>query len=152
MRPDDGVNSWHGPYRIVELTNTGLTCVKVYYPQEGKLHVHQSRVCVCLQELDFTGTEGREKALNVHQSETIACCSLVLRTTPYHSAMGRQIRPTADRDLRTITLVPLTRREIVRHWQTLKVRPEQETTPRVFKRPQLEESWWIADQKNRSLL
>ena len=41
---------WHGPYRIVELTNTGVTCVKVYYPQEGKLHVHQSRVCVCPQE------------------------------------------------------------------------------------------------------
>ena len=24
--------------------------MKVYYPQEGKLHVHQSRVCVCPQE------------------------------------------------------------------------------------------------------
>ena len=37
---------WHGPYRIVELTSTGVTCVKVYYPQEAKLHIHQTRVCI----------------------------------------------------------------------------------------------------------
>ena len=67
--------------------------------------------------LDFTGTEGREKALDVHQSGSIACCSLVLRTTPHHSAIGRQIRPTT---VRTITLSPLTRRAIIRRCQTLK--------------------------------
>ena len=38
---------WHGPYRIVGLTSTGVTCVKVYFPQEGKLRVHQTRVCEC---------------------------------------------------------------------------------------------------------
>ena len=38
---------WHGPYRVIELSDPDVTCVKVYYPQEGKLCVHQSRVCVC---------------------------------------------------------------------------------------------------------
>ena len=41
---------WHGPYRVVEVSTTGVTCTKVYFPQEVKLHVHQSRVCVCPQE------------------------------------------------------------------------------------------------------
>ena len=41
---------WHGPYRIVQVTGTGVMCTKVYYPQEGELHVHQSRVCLCPHE------------------------------------------------------------------------------------------------------
>ena len=39
--------------------------------------------------------------------------------------MGRQIGLTTDSNLRTITLVPLARRAIVRHCQTLKVGPEK---------------------------
>ena len=38
---------WHGPYRVTELSNTGAVCMKVYFPQDGSVRVHQSRVCAC---------------------------------------------------------------------------------------------------------
>ena len=38
---------WHGPYRITEKTDPDVTCVKVYHPQDGPIHIHQSRVCPC---------------------------------------------------------------------------------------------------------
>ena len=37
---------WHG---VTEVSNTGVVCIKVYFPEERKLHVHQSRVCSCPQ-------------------------------------------------------------------------------------------------------
>lgn len=36
---------WHGPYRVLSKKDPNLTCGKVYFPQHGVLHVHQSRVC-----------------------------------------------------------------------------------------------------------
>ena len=44
---------WHGPYRIIECRYPDVTVIKVYaHPlQDGKLHVHQSRVVPCLPEL-----------------------------------------------------------------------------------------------------
>ena len=38
---------WHGPYRVISMNDTNLTCTKVYFPQHGELNVHQSRVCPC---------------------------------------------------------------------------------------------------------
>ena len=38
---------WHGSYRIVRKQDPDVTVVKVYYPQHGETHVHQSRVCAC---------------------------------------------------------------------------------------------------------
>ena len=34
---------WHGPYRILDKSDPDVTCIKVYYPQDGPVHVHQSR-------------------------------------------------------------------------------------------------------------
>ena len=38
---------WHGPYRITEANNPDVTVVKVYFPEEGTIQVHQNRVCPC---------------------------------------------------------------------------------------------------------
>ena len=38
---------WHGPYRINDLDDTGVTAAKVYFPQDGTIRVHQSRVTSC---------------------------------------------------------------------------------------------------------
>ena len=38
---------WYRPYRITELSDTGVTAVKVYSPQDGAIQVHASRVSRC---------------------------------------------------------------------------------------------------------
>ena len=38
---------WHGPYRIIAKNDPDVTMVKVYFPEEGQIQVHQSRVCSC---------------------------------------------------------------------------------------------------------
>ena len=42
---------WHGPYRVVERSDPDLSVLKVYYPQEGTIQVHQERICFCPPEL-----------------------------------------------------------------------------------------------------
>ena len=41
---------WHGPYRILDKSDPDVTCIKVYYPQDGPVHVHQSRNSRCPEE------------------------------------------------------------------------------------------------------
>ena len=41
---------WHGPYRILDKSDPNVTCIKVYYPQDGPVHVHQSRISRCPEE------------------------------------------------------------------------------------------------------
>ena len=38
---------WHGPYRVVACNDPDLTVVKVYFPEDGSIQIHQSRVSVC---------------------------------------------------------------------------------------------------------
>ena len=38
---------WHGPYRIISTTPTGVVAEKVYAPQNGTIQVHLSRVSSC---------------------------------------------------------------------------------------------------------
>lgn len=38
---------WHGPYRVVSCNETNVTAVKVYFPQEDPIQVHQLRVKPC---------------------------------------------------------------------------------------------------------
>ena len=38
---------WHGPYRVRDSSDTGVTAVKVYFPDEAPIQVHQSRVSRC---------------------------------------------------------------------------------------------------------
>ena len=38
---------WHGPYRVINSSDTGVTAVKVYFPDEPCIQVHQSRVSRC---------------------------------------------------------------------------------------------------------
>jgi len=42
---------WHGPYRILSHKDPDVTAVKVYFPNEGQIQVHQQRVCQCPPEL-----------------------------------------------------------------------------------------------------
>ena len=35
---------WHGPYRILDVTDTNVTVEKVYRTKDDKIHVHKSRV------------------------------------------------------------------------------------------------------------
>jgi len=38
---------WHGPYRITQRNDPDVTAVKVFFPDEGSIQVHQTRVCPC---------------------------------------------------------------------------------------------------------
>jgi hypothetical protein len=38
---------WHGPYRILSIDGPDVTVVKVYFPGESQIQVHQSRVSLC---------------------------------------------------------------------------------------------------------
>ena len=38
---------WHGPYRVTQINDPDVTVVKVYFPEEGLLQVHQLRICQC---------------------------------------------------------------------------------------------------------
>ena len=38
---------WHGPYHITHRNDPDVTAVKVFFPDEGSIQVHQSRVCHC---------------------------------------------------------------------------------------------------------
>ncbi len=38
---------WHGPYRVVSVTNPDVCVVKVYFPEDGEIRIHQSRVKPC---------------------------------------------------------------------------------------------------------
>ena len=44
---------WHGPYRVVSVADPDVCASKVFFPQEGAIQVHQSRVKVCPP--DFQG-------------------------------------------------------------------------------------------------
>ena len=54
---------WHGPYRITALNGPDVSISKVYYPQEGGIQVHLSRVKPCPPNFPagFFGTGGREE-------------------------------------------------------------------------------------------
>ena len=36
---------WHGPYRIIQRNDPDVTAVKVYFPDETQIQVHQNRAC-----------------------------------------------------------------------------------------------------------
>ena len=38
---------WHGPYRVTAADNTNITALKVYFPKEDCIRVHQNRVKPC---------------------------------------------------------------------------------------------------------
>ena len=123
--------------------------MRVYYPQEGKLHVHQSRVCVCPQEFPagFYWYGGKRKGHGRPPKwvNRLLQSGSADNTPPLSNRAPDQTNDSEDDHFSA------SHKE--GNYQTLpntqKVRPEQETTPRMFKRPQ---SWWIADQKNRSLM
>lgn len=60
---------WHGPYRIAMLTDTDITALNIYFPEDGYIKVHQSQVFPVL--LGFQqGTIGmveRNRVQTVHQ-------------------------------------------------------------------------------------
>ena len=37
----------HGPYRVTQRNDPNITAVKVFFPDEGSIQVHQLRVCQC---------------------------------------------------------------------------------------------------------
>ena len=38
---------WHGPYRVVSVQDPDVCAAKVYFPEDGVIRVHQSRVKPC---------------------------------------------------------------------------------------------------------
>jgi len=42
---------WHGPYRITQRNDPDVTAVKVYFPDETPLQVHQTQVCPAPSQL-----------------------------------------------------------------------------------------------------
>ena len=41
---------WHGPYRVVSHENPDVTVVKIYFPQETHIQIHQTRVTPCPED------------------------------------------------------------------------------------------------------
>ena len=41
---------WHGPYRIIQKTKTGIIAVPIHFPESGSIQVHSSRVTPCPPE------------------------------------------------------------------------------------------------------
>ena len=41
---------WHGPYRVTSINDPDATVVKVYFPQDGAIQVHLTRVKPCPME------------------------------------------------------------------------------------------------------
>ena len=39
--------SWHGPYRTVSRDDPNVTVIKMYFPEDLQIQVHQSRVQMC---------------------------------------------------------------------------------------------------------
>jgi len=61
---------WHGPYRVTGINSPDISVVKVYYPQDKQITVHQSRVkyCPAAFPAGFYWYGGRQKGLgNVPQ-------------------------------------------------------------------------------------
>ena len=54
---------WHGPYRVVAVANPDVQVSKVYFPEDGTIYVHQSRVRGCPPEFPggfyWYGVRGR---------------------------------------------------------------------------------------------
>ena len=38
---------WHGPYRIITMTDTDITAIRIYFPEDDSIKVHQGRVTKC---------------------------------------------------------------------------------------------------------
>ena len=38
---------WHGPYRVTSVNDPDLSSIKVYFPQDQAIRVHQSRIKTC---------------------------------------------------------------------------------------------------------
>lgn len=55
---------WHGPYRVTRRDDPDITVVKVHFPEDGVIQVHQSRVCPCPPQLPagFYWYGGRKKS------------------------------------------------------------------------------------------
>jgi len=56
---------WHGPYRITSCDDPDITAVKVFFPTDPFIQVHQSRVIKCPPTFlqTFTGMEERGQSL-----------------------------------------------------------------------------------------
>ena len=39
---------WHGPYRIITMTDKDITAIRIYFPKDGSIKVHQGQVTKCL--------------------------------------------------------------------------------------------------------
>ena len=61
---------WHGPYRVTERNDPDITVVKVYFPEEGGIQIHQSRVCLCPPKLPagfyWYGVEDKERVQDAY--------------------------------------------------------------------------------------
>ena len=53
---------WHGPYRVVAKRDPDVEVSKVYFPQEGNIQIHQSRVKSCSPGFPSGYTTGMELA------------------------------------------------------------------------------------------
>ena len=42
---------WHGPYRVTQINDPDITVVKVFFPDDGPIQVHQTRACLCPEQL-----------------------------------------------------------------------------------------------------
>ena len=42
---------WHGPFRVIACDDPDITVVKVYFPQDKSIQVHQSRVTPCPEDM-----------------------------------------------------------------------------------------------------
>lgn len=102
---------WHGPYRVISSNATNVTAVKVYFPREDPIQVHQMRVKPCPQGFPagfyWYGNKrkgpGRpprwvERALTDPTTVTVEASSAESVHTPAGEGLGGPILDTAPDD------------------------------------------------------
>ena len=85
---------WHGPYRVVENREADIVAVKVYFPEEKQIQVHQSRVCRCSCRFPagyyWYGGNRRGPGRPPHWVQQL------LESGPRESSTGENSSPTQD--------------------------------------------------------
>ena len=61
---------WHEPYRVTSVSDPDVSVIKVYFPEDGAIQIHQSRVKVSLPEFPrrIFGVELRSPSQDIHQN------------------------------------------------------------------------------------
>ena len=128
---------WHGPYRVVERKDPDITVVKVYFPDDGSIQVHQTRVAIYVHVhqsflQDFIGMVEIRRVQVTHPSGYRNLCQC--------KVMKKRVmnlnRPSQTNYQLTIPIVQVMRILMKRIWVILQIHAPQNSLNRPQVLPQ----------------